>query len=130
MLWDPIRNCWVAQTPEEEVRQKLIQTMIGPLGYPKSLLSVEKQLPGVDRRFDLVCFTPGNGGLIPLLLIECKAGPIDLAAERQVLGYNDSVQAPFVCLVNGSEIRTLWRERGKIASIPFLPSYAQLVEKR
>ena len=139
MLWDPIRCLWVKATPEEKVRQQCIQKMIGALGFPKSLLAVEKDLstlPGQtskdripNRRLDLLCFTPRKEGLLPLLLIECKAGSILDAAERQVLGYNDSVGAFFVCLVNEQEAKTVWHEKGEIASIPFLPSYAQLVEK-
>lgn len=140
MIWDPIRCIWVEATPEEGVRQKWIQRMIGELGFPKGLLAVEKDLASLPhrrlpsendphRRLDLLCFTPGITGLRPLLLVECKAGPISMAAERQALGYNDAVGAPFVCLVNRNGAKTLWREKGKIASVPFLPPYKKLVEK-
>src|SRR3989344_3720493 len=105
MLWDPIRCLWVEATAEEKVRQKWIQKMIGALGFPKNLLAVEKDLASLphrqilresnpNRRLDLLCFTPGKTGLVPLLLIECKAGQILDSAERQVLGYNDTVGAP------------------------------------
>jgi hypothetical protein len=119
----------VAATPEEIVRQNLIQQMIRELGFPKGLISVEKGLPPFKRRFDLVCYANRTKGLIPLLLAECKAGSIDEAALQQALGYNDSVGAYFICLAGAKEIRTLWRERGEVKSVPFLPTYAQLVEK-
>lgn len=123
MLWDPIRKQWVAKTPEEEVRQKLIKKMIEELGYPKGLISVEKGLGG--RRFDLVCYAPKT--LKPLLLVECKAGKLGHEAENQVLGYNYKIGAPFVCLVNGQEIKTVWREKDKVMTVPFLPPFSQLV---
>lgn len=140
MLFDPIRCLWVAPTPEEKVRQTWIQRMIVELGYPKSLLTVEKDLASLShrrlskeadphRRFDLICFTPKNDGLIPLLLIECKAGAIGLAAEKQALGYNDVLGAPFICLVNANSAKTLWHEKGKLRWVLFLPPYDQLVEK-
>jgi hypothetical protein len=62
-------------------------------------------------------------------LIECKAGPLSTAAERQALGYNDAVGAPFVSLVNREGAKTLWRQLGRVASVPFLPPYKQLIEK-
>jgi hypothetical protein len=126
MVWDPIRQKEVAATPEEGVRQQLILKMIA-LGYPRGLISVEKQIPG--RRFDLVCYRKINEQLLPLLLVECKAGKLTAEAEKQVFGYNHSVGAPFVCLANESEIKTLWHQAGKIASIPFLPTYNELLSK-
>jgi hypothetical protein len=129
-IWDPIRKIRVAATPEEKVRQRWIRAMIGQLGFPKSLIAVEKEIGIAGRRADLICYRAAVEGLEPLLLMECKAEAIDAAAQRQVLGYNDSVGAPFVCLVNATQAKTLWIERGGIASVDFLPSYAQLMEKR
>ena len=81
------------------------------------------------RRIDLLCYTPGKNGLIPLLLVECKAEKIDESASAQALGYNGFVGAPFVCLVNGSRAKTIWMEQGRMASVDFLPPYAQLLGK-
>ena len=128
-LWDPVRSQWVAAAPEETVRQKLIQKMIGELGFPKGLMSIEKKISS-SRRFDILCNALVQGEIVPLLLVECKAAPLNRAAEQQALGYSDAVRAPFICLANEKEVRTLWREKGRIASIPFLPTYAELVEKR
>lgn len=128
MLWDPIRAEWVAATPEEGVRQEWIRKMIGPLGYPKGLLSVEKALRA-GRRIDLLCRMPGGEGLLPLLLAECKAVEIDAHAEKQLLGYNEEVKAPFIALLGPNVAKTFWRTREGIDSVPFLPSYAQLIAK-
>jgi type I restriction and modification enzyme subunit R-like protein len=106
--------------------------MIEELGYPKGLLSVEKDisslaLPRSSRRIDILCSTPGVVGMRPLLLIECKAGKLTPEAEKQALGYNDAFGAPFVALAGLDEIKTFWRESDGIASVPFLPRYEQLV---
>jgi hypothetical protein len=118
-----IRKKQVANTPEELVRQSLIGRMIGELGFPKGLIAVERKIG--SRRFDIVCYTKE---MAPLLLVECKAGALDEAAVRQVLGYNDVVKAPFISLANAKEIRTLWHEQGRIGSVPFLPSFKDLYE--
>lgn len=121
----PIRNQWVANTPEEAVRQKLIQKMVAELGYPKGLISVEKKIG--KRRYDLVCYTQS---MTPLLLVECKAGELNEAAARQAFGYNATVKAPFICLANAIEIKTFWQELDGIKSVPFLPTYAEIYARR
>lgn len=130
-----IREKWVAATPEEEVRQKLISKMISELGYPRSLISVEKEIASLPsgglrtgRRIDLICYTPNKEKLVPLLIAECKAVHLDEAAERQVFGYNSAIQAPFLCLASQTEIKTLWMSQGKIASVSFLPFYNELLK--
>lgn len=138
LLWDPIRSLYVEGTPEERVRQKWILAMIGPLGYPKGLLAVEKDVRAVslkkiskdpNRRIDILCYTPCPEGLKPLLLIECKAFDQKNAAEAQVLGYDFYVGAPFFCVIYGDKASTFWKESGSFASVPFLPSYSQLIAK-
>lgn len=105
--------------------------MVGDLGFPKGLISVEKDLSSFDgegpgRRADILCFIPGEGGMRPLLLIECKAGDWDEAAEKQALGYNSRIGALFIALAGEAAIKTFWLEQGKMASVPFLPRFADL----
>ncbi len=116
-----IRKKQVADTPEERVRQLLIQKMLNELGFPKGLLSVERAIG--SRRYDLVCYSKE---MVPLLLVECKAIALDEGAIRQAFGYNDVLKAPFICLASAQETITLWHEQGKVASVPFLPMYHEL----
>lgn len=133
-LWDPIRKIYTKSTPEEMIRQKWIQIMIGSLGYPKGLLSVEKDLKSFasnlksfdpNRRIDILCCTPHKEDLKPLLLIECKSLE-SFDARSQILGYNEIVQAPFLCTIQGEKVETFWRENETFRSVFFLPSYSQL----
>ncbi len=127
-LYDPIRNRYVAATPEEFVRQSLLRQMIQQLSYPKGLIAVEKQLGDYQRRFDLVCYANGPSGLFPLLVVECKAQDCLQDAREQVLGYNATIGAPFLCIASKTQIHTLWLNGDQIASVPFLPPYRDLVE--
>jgi hypothetical protein len=96
--------------------------MISALGYPKSLIAVEKKVG--SRRFDLVCYTKDGD---PLLLVECKAEEANEVAENQALGYNSMLAAPFICIACRTGVKTLWQEKGKTVLIPFLPPYDQLL---
>jgi hypothetical protein len=145
-LYDPIRKDWVPATPEEYVRQHLLDSLINALGFPQELIMVEKglaQMPHLSlqgagripaRRADIVCFAKNihpDSSLHPLLLIECKAVPITSGVMRQILGYNHYMNAFFFAAVNQSEIRLgcFDRSSGKYAYIPKLLPYQELVRK-
>lgn len=101
---------------EEAVRQNLISHMVEKLGYPRSLIAVEKELsllpslaliPSAElpkRRADIIVFAEET--LRPVLLIECKAIPLTPKDARQVIGYNAFVGAPCVALANQSQVLT------------------------
>lgn len=129
-VYDVIRNKWVDATPEEIVRQKLLCLMVEKLGYPKHALAVEKQLsevavstPVPNRRLDILCFD--SKSLKPLLLIECKAVPIQKKMLSQVMGYNFYIGAPLICLANQDSIFLGWKDQEMTQE--GLPSYSELI---
>ena len=130
MIYDPIRKKFVLDTPEELVRQKLLSNMLGFLGFPKGLVAVEKELSKANRRrFDIIVFRKNKDQMIPLLLIECKAKLQNLEdAFRQVKGYNETFQAPFISIADGQMVHTYWIYENTLRFVPFLPSYAQLLQ--
>jgi type I site-specific restriction endonuclease len=97
--------------------------MVNELGFPRGLISVEKSIG--KRRTDIVCYTKE---MKPILLVECKAEALDERALTQALGYNDKVQAPFICLANAHQLITFWFEGEKRVTVPFLPTYKNLYE--
>jgi hypothetical protein len=120
-LFDPVRKKWVEPEPEEIIRQELIQKMLSELGYPLSLLAVEKELSLLPhlrlvqreavpkRRADVIVFAKEihpDHVLFPLLMVECKAVPLTPKFARQVVGYNSFVQAPYLALANGIQMLT------------------------
>lgn len=96
------RRKWVALTPEEWVRQNFINYLERALGYPLSLMAVEKQLQygELNRRFDLVLFDRSGSAQI---IIECKEMNVRLTEDvlSQALRYNMVVQAPVLVITNG-----------------------------
>ena len=138
-----IRRNLVADTPEERVRQHLLQWMIDSLGYPRGHLAVEqalKDLPHLSskssldipsRRADVLCYAKGDFFLKPLLLVECKATLLTPAVIRQVAGYNRFVGSSFVAIANATEVRTGWLDAatGQYVFQTGLPRYATLVER-
>lgn len=140
-IFDPLRKIWVAATPEEIVRQKLLLRMTDELGYPKELLAIEKELTELphlsqknlpQRRIDILCFGKNihpNYSLYPLLLIECKKEKLASAAKEQLLGYNAYVEAHFVALVSREETLFGFRTGRDYQFLAFLPPYAQLASQ-
>lgn len=139
-----IRKTWVAATPEEIVRQRLVSHMVHNLQYPPGLLALEKEIrqhPHLqlndqeipDRRADLICYGKDihpDHALFPLLLIECKAVRITNRVLNQVIGYNHFLKAHFISVVNGEEIRTGWFDPvlQDYRFVKSLPSYPELLE--
>lgn len=137
-----LRNEWIAALPEERVRQKLVHQMVHQLGYPKSSLSVEislHQLPHLEssvsslpqRRADLICFAKGihpQWDIYPLLVVECKAVKLTQKCLMQLIGYNHFLNANFIALTNGDEVRFGWRQSGEYRYIDRLPSYEELMD--
>lgn len=114
-----IRRKTVVGTPEERVRQHLIQQLL-TAGYPRHLVAVERQVVvhGKRRRLDLIVF--GRNGK-PWLLAECKAPNIavDEATLAQALAYNSQHGAQWLVLSNGNQVLALHLPTGEqLATIP------------
>lgn len=125
-----IRRKLVSATPEERIRQALLHQMLHSLSFPKGLVSVEKKIGAVNRRVDIIVYLKKESQLMPLLLIECKAGVADEeSAFRQAVGYLASMAAPFWSLAHAGGVRTFWSEGGTLYSVPFLPPYQQLLRE-
>lgn len=149
-----VRGKVVVLTPEERVRQTVLQMMFEQGGYPLSLVAVEVSISDLmagqsrqglrqARRIDIACFAAkeaaeGSKELMPLLLVECKAKEISEEASkaalkralRQAFGYNFFLQAPFVALASQSGIfLSRWnRFTESFEFIKGLPSYSSLLK--
>ena len=101
-LFDEIRKKFVVLTPEEWVRQHVVQFLLSDKNYPKSYINVEKVLKinGITKRYDAVVFKP-DGSIF--LLIECKAPevPISQSTFDQIARYNMTLKADYLMVTNG-----------------------------
>lgn len=101
-IFDEFRKKFVILTPEEWVRQHILQFLHNQYHYPKSLIAVEKQIKinGLTKRFDIVVFdTKGN----VFLIVECKAPNIKITQEtfNQIARYNLALNAEHLMVTNG-----------------------------
>ncbi len=101
LVHDPVRRRWVALTPEEGVRQRLLLDLLA-LGFPAGLLAVEKGLPyaGKTWRADVVAYDRRQRAV---LLAECKAPGVAVsqATFDQLGRYNAVLGAPALVVDNG-----------------------------
>ncbi|MFE3871606.1 type I restriction enzyme HsdR N-terminal domain-containing protein [Flavobacterium sp. ZS1P70] len=101
-IFDEIRKKFIILTPEEWVRQHVVQYLLDEKKYPKSLINVEKVLKvnGLRKRYDVVVFNP-DGSIF--ILIECKAPEIKIAQATfdQIARYNMTMQSQFLMVTNG-----------------------------
>ncbi len=104
-VFDPVRKRWIILTPEEHVRQYILQYLIVKMKYPIALLAVEKTIKVVNRskRFDIVLYDRNHE---PWMLVECKMPgvPIDEKTLHQLLNYQQTIQSKYWMLTNGHEV--------------------------
>lgn len=101
-IFDEIRKKFVVLTPEEWVRQHVVQYLLLEKKYPKSLINVEKlvKVNGLNKRYDIVVFQP-SGEIF--MLIECKAPEVAISQQTfdQIARYNLKLNAQFLMVTNG-----------------------------
>ena len=101
-IFDPARKKYVTLTPEEWVRQHVIQYLHREKRVPISLISVESEirLYKTRKRFDIaVCDRNGQ----PLLVVECKSPSVAVSqlVLDQVVRYNLALKVGLLMLTNG-----------------------------
>ncbi len=101
-VFDEIRKKFVLLTPEEWVRQHVVQFLLQHKNYPKSLINVEKVIKVNDltKRYDVVVYNT-DGSIF--LLVECKAPSVVITQEtfNQIARYNLVLKAEHLMVTNG-----------------------------
>lgn len=124
-IWDGIRRKWVLLTPEEWVRQHVIQYLLQVKGYPAGLVAVEKSIRQgeLNRRFDIVIYDRDHR---PFLLVECKEMnvPLNQAVLEQALRYNIPLQVPYLVLTNGRECLAFTLMNGRLQELEEIPDFS------
>ena len=125
-IFDEIRKKFIILTPEEWVRQHVVQFLMEEKKYPKSLINVEKVLlvNGLRKRYDVVVFN-SDGSIF--VLIECKAPAIKIAQATfdQIARYNMTMKSQFLMVTNGLNhyFCQMDFENEKYAFLENLPNY-------
>lgn len=117
-VFDTIRKKWLQLTPEEWVRQHVVNYLITHHQYPASLISLEKEieLNGMKKRYDVVVYTKQ---LKPFLIVECKAPGVELSPEvlDQVARYNLKLNVEYVFITNGLKDQ-VYKEGASVSALP------------
>ncbi len=126
-IFDEIRNKYVVLTPEEWVRQNLIQYLIKELNYPKNYLSVEKQISvfKTAKRPDVVVF---DKQLKPKVIVECKRPkiPINNTTMEQIINYFLELKTEYLILTNGILHYCCRVKNKKVEFLTQIPTYDKL----
>lgn len=101
-IFDLLRRCYVALTPEEWVRQHFIHFLIEHCNYPATLMGNEVGLTlnGTKKRCDTVVY---DRNLKPRIIIEYKAPTVKINKEvfSQIARYNLVLKVDYLIISNG-----------------------------
>ena len=125
----PFRRKYVANTPEERVRQQFLHAMVQQYEYPQSLIAVEVPIEignHVCKRCDAVVYTHS---LKPLMLLEFKAPDVTITQKTldQAAAYNTTINAPWLVLCNGKQAVVAHIHEGNIEFKDTMPKFEELM---
>ncbi|MEI6747761.1 MAG: type I restriction enzyme HsdR N-terminal domain-containing protein [Bacteroidales bacterium] len=101
-VFDVVRKRFVALTPEEWVRQHVLQHLSVEKSVPLSLIGVEVQLKlnSLIKRADIVVYARTGK---PLMLVECKAPGVSVSQHvfDQAARYDMVFHVDYMLITNG-----------------------------
>ncbi|MGD6961523.1 type I restriction enzyme HsdR N-terminal domain-containing protein [Fictibacillus phosphorivorans] len=136
---DHIRNKFIMQQPEEEIRQRMIMFLIEVMKVPISMIEVEVPLSRYsnktsDRADIIVNYENEKNDKKPLFVVECKAEKIALIDRvfRQAERYDNILETNMYMVTNGIDlIIRLWDESKKVfMELDEIPNYIDLLYRK
>ena len=128
-IFDLLRRCYVALTPEEWVRQHFVHFLIEHCNYPATLMGNEVGLTlnGTKKRCDTVVY---DRNLKPRIIIEYKAPTVKINKEvfSQIARYNLILKVDYLIISNGIQHYCCRMDYGKnsFEFIANIPEYSSL----
>ncbi len=124
LIFDAYRKRWLVLTPEEWVRQNLLQYLTEIKKYPAKLIAIEKEiyLGELKKRCDIVVY---NRDALPWMIIECKEMNVLLSQKTsdQILRYHITLPAKYLVITNGSYCFGFEKREGHFYEVNELPEY-------
>lgn len=123
-IFAPLKNKWLVNKPEEEVRQKYICRLADSYGYSLEQMAQEMQVTNSQRgqgaaRADIVIWRNKEDketNKYPLIVVECKAESVTIRKEDyyQGMNYASWAHADFFVTTNLKETRIFKIVKGEI----------------
>lgn len=126
-IFDEIRKKFLVLTPEEWVRQHLIQFLIQKKKYPRSLIKLEGglKLNSLQKRSDILLFNKYGE---KIMLVECKAPSVKVSQDTfdQVARYNFIHRVKYIVVSNGLHhfCTEIDFEKGSYRFLEEIPEYS------
>ena len=102
VVFDSLRKQYVALTPEEQVRQKMLYYLVETRKLPAGLIAVEYSIKvnNLPKRADIVVF---NNLGEPQMIVECKAESVPITEKvlDQAIRYYSGLKVKYLTLTNG-----------------------------
>lgn len=123
-IFAPLKDKWLVNKPEEQVRQKFICRLVDSYGYSLDQMAQELQVSNAQRgqgaaRADIVIWRSKEDKLkskSALIVVECKAESVTIHEEDYFQGYNYAswASADFFVTTNLKETRIFRVRKGEI----------------
>ena len=101
-IFDQIRNIFVALTPEEWVRQNVVNHLIADLNFPKNRISNETSIScnNLSKRCDTIIY---DENFEPFIICEYKSHKVEITQKvfDQIAIYNSKLNVPYLLVSNG-----------------------------
>lgn len=124
LIFDAFRKRWVVLTPEEWVRQNILQYLTEIKKYPSKLIAIEKEIPlgELKKRCDVVVYDRNS---LPWMIIECKEmnAPVNSKTLDQVLLYHITLPAKYLVITNGSYCFGFEKKEGQFHEMNMIPEF-------
>ncbi len=136
-FFDPIREMLIVETPEENVRQKIIQFIQDKMNVPANKIEVEVPMchfqKGAKGRADIIVYgEDSEGELVPAVVVECKAPSIPMTDDvfNQAVRYNQILNSDNIITTNGN-LFTIWSwdyDEENYRELLEVPKYEEIVK--
>ena len=124
LIFDPFRKRWLKLTPEEWVRQNILQYITQIKLYPPSLIAIEKEflLGELRKRCDVVVY---DRNALPWMIIECKEMNTSLNNRvlAQVLRYHIALPAKYLLITNGKYCFGFEKKNNRFYEVDTMPDF-------
>ena len=122
VVFDPLRKQYVALTPEEQVRQKMLHYLVETRKVAAGLIAVEYSIKvnNLPKRADIVVFNKLGE---PQMIVECKAETVPITEKvlDQAIRYYSGLKVKNLTLTNGKSMFCYKITEGKIEVLSEFP---------